>query len=185
MNCFNHPQTAAVGICAVCQKAICRACVGVDVPRVVCRDCAVRGGVLYGFEYRSAIAVGSWPLLHICGGIDPVTLRPRVAKGVIAIGNIAVGVVALGGLSCGLAAIGGLSVGLLLAVGGGAVGAGYSLGGLAVGTVAIGGVAIGFKVALGGLAIGPSIVDARRCDPAALDYLRGWLGSGSLPRNCQ
>ena len=54
------------------------------------------------FEYRSAVTVGSWPLLHICAGVDPATMRPRVAKGVIAIGNIAVGVFALGGLSFGL-----------------------------------------------------------------------------------
>jgi hypothetical protein len=44
-----------------------------------------------GFEYRSPLVIGGWPLLHICVGVDPQTMRPRVAKGIIAIGNIAVG----------------------------------------------------------------------------------------------
>lgn len=38
MNCFLHERTAAVGLCAVCQKAVCRDCVGRDAPRVVCCD---------------------------------------------------------------------------------------------------------------------------------------------------
>lgn len=184
MNCFNHPQVAAVGICAACQKGICRTCVGVDAPRVVCRECLERGSVLYGFDYRSALSVGTWPLVHVCGGIDPVTMRPKVAKGVIAIGNIAIGGIAIGGLSCGLVTLGGLSIGLLAALGGGAIGVGYSLGGVAVGSIAIGGLAIGFKVALGGAAFGPAVVDGRHCDPAALEYLRAWFGS-NIPRNCR
>jgi hypothetical protein len=43
-----------------------------------------RYGYGYGYEYRSPITVGGWPLLHVCGGIDPQTLRPRVARGVMA-----------------------------------------------------------------------------------------------------
>jgi hypothetical protein len=51
------------------------------------------------------------PLLHICGGIDPQTLRPRVATGVIAIGNIAVGIVAIGGAAIGFSyAVGGFAL---------------------------------------------------------------------------
>ena len=184
MNCFSHPQIAAVGICATCQKGICRACVGTDVPRLVCRDCLALGRGFYGFEYRSALTIGSWPLVHICGGIDPVTMRPRVAKGVIAIGGLAIGGLAIGGLACGLVTLGGLGVGLLFAVGGGAVGVGFSMGGVAVGSIAIGGLAVGFKAALGGVAIGPAVIDGRRCDPAALQYLGGWFGS-NIPRNCQ
>ena len=101
MNCYVHDRVPAVGLCASCQKAGCRECIGREAPRLVCRTCS-ENRIVMGFEYRSAATVGSWPLLHICAGIDPATMRPRVAKGVIAIGNIAVGVFALGGLSFGL-----------------------------------------------------------------------------------
>ena len=53
MNCFVHERVAAVGVCAVCQKGICRDCVGRDTPRLVCRTCAEDRRVV-GFEYRSA-----------------------------------------------------------------------------------------------------------------------------------
>jgi hypothetical protein len=46
-------------------------------------------------------------------------------------------------------------------------------------------VAIGFVYAVGGLAIAPAVLDARRCDPAALDFARRWLGSRFLPPNCR
>src|SRR6478752_775239 len=102
MNCYVHEGRAAVGICAVCQKAVCRECVGRDEPRLVCRSCVQSGRMVGGVEYRSPVTIGSWPLVHICLGIDPVTFRPKVAKGILAIGNIAVGVVAFGGVACGL-----------------------------------------------------------------------------------
>ena len=59
----------------------------------------------YSFEYKSSITIAGWPLLHICGGVDPQTMTLRVAKGVIAIGNIAIG-----GLACGLITIGGVAI---------------------------------------------------------------------------
>lgn len=43
-------------------------------------------------------------------GIDPATMRPRIAKGIVAIGNVAVGGVAIAGLACGLVAVGGASL---------------------------------------------------------------------------
>jgi hypothetical protein len=182
MNCFVHPSTTAVGVCAVCNKAVCRACVASDSPRVVCTRCVDRP--LYGFEYRSELSIGSWPLIHVCSGVNPVTGRPKVARGVIAIGNIAVGGLALGGVAFGLAAIGGLSVGLLLAFGGAALGVGLSFGGLAVGTIAVGGLAVGFSTAVGGAAFGPSVIDGRRCDQAALELMRRWA-PGVLPPHCR
>jgi len=183
MNCFVHDRSPAVGICASCQKATCRECVGVDNPRLVCRTCIERRTVM-GFEYRSAAAIGDWPLLHICVGVNPATMRPRVAKGVVAIGNIAVGGIAIAGLSCGLVSIGGLSVGLLVALGGAALGLGVSVGGFTVGSIAVGGVAVGLVHALGGAAFGPSVIDGRHCDPAARDFILQWLGSGRLPPSC-
>jgi hypothetical protein len=132
-----------------------------------------RGGVLrygsylygwpgYGYEYKSSTTIGGWPIVHVCAGIDPVTMRPKVAKGVVAIGNIAVGVVAVGGLACGPFAVGGVAIGLLLAVGGAAVGLGVSVGGFAAGSIAIGGVAVGFVYAIGGGAFGPALAAANR-----------------------
>lgn len=132
--------------------------------------------VAYGYEYRSPITVVGWPLIHVCAGVDPMTMRPRVARGVVAIGNVAVGGVAIGGAACGVVCIGGASLGLLCALGGVAVGAGLSVGGLAIGSVAIGGAAVGFAYAVGGVAIGPAIVDGQRCDPAAIAFVRRWLG---------
>jgi hypothetical protein len=184
MNCYLHDRSAAVGVCGVCLRAICRDCVGVDAPRLICRDCLGRRTVL-GFEYRSAATIAGWPLVHVCAGVDPVTMRPRVARGVIALGNIAVGGVAIGGLAAGLVSVGGLSIGLLFALGGAALGAGLSIGGFTVGSVAIGGVAVGFVHALGGAAFGPSVIDGRRCDPAAAAFIREWLSATLLPPHCR
>jgi hypothetical protein len=182
MNCFTHETTSAVGICVACQRAVCKRCIGRDAPRLVCTSCLARG--ILGFEYRSAAAIGTWPLVHICLGLDLVTMRPKVAKGLIAIGNIAVGGVALGGVSAGLFTIGGLSLGLLVALGGVALGVGLSLGGFAVGTCAIGGVAVGLQYAIGGAAVGPAIVNGLRCDQAAREFVLRWLPAG-LPPSCR
>jgi hypothetical protein len=184
MNCFVDDRSAAIGVCGVCQKAMCRECVGREAPRLVCRACVAQRPVL-GFEYRSEAGVGGWPLIHICMGIDPITMRPRVARGVIAIGNVAIGVIAIGGLACGLMTIGGASFGLLGAFGGAAIGLGLSIGGFAIGSVAIGGAAIGFLYAVGGGAYGPAIIDGRRCDPAAVEFVRHWVDSALIPPNCR
>ena len=184
MNCFVHDRSAAIGVCGVCQKAMCRDCVGLESPRLVCRAC-VSGRPMLGFEYRSEISVGSWPLVHVCTGVDPITMRPKVARGVIAIGNIAVGVIAVAGVACGLIAVGGLSLGALFALGGAAIGLGLSIGGLAIGSVAIGGAAVGFLYAVGGGAYGPAIIDGRRCDAAAVEFVREWIGSAVLPPHCR
>jgi hypothetical protein len=184
MNCYTHTTRPSVGICAVCQKAICPDCVGRDAPRLVCRDCVERRAVMFGFEYRSPVMIGTWPLVHICMGIDPVTMRPRAAKGVIAIGNIAIGGFALGGLAAGLISVGGVSIGMVCAVGGAALGVGLSVGGFAFGSIAVGGLAIGLKYAIGGAAFGPSVIDGRSCDEAARDLWMRWLGPRSLPPPC-
>ena len=187
MNCFTHSRNAAVGMCALCQKGICHECVAKEMPRLVCRACAARSRLLpygwYGYEYRSSTTIGGWPLIHLCAGIDPVTMRPRIAKGVVAIGNVAVGALAIGGVACGLLTLGGVSIGLLAAVGGAALGLGVSVGGLAVGSIAIGGAAVGFVYAVGGGALGPAVIDGRHCDAAARDFVRQWLDV--LPPSCR
>ena len=116
-------------------------------------------GYGYSFEYKSSITIGGWPLLHVCGGMDPQTLAPRIAKGIIAVGNIAIGLVAIGGLACGLITVGGASLGLLLAIGGAALGLGVSIGGFAVGSIAIGGAAVGVWYATGGVSITPAALE--------------------------
>ncbi|HYS24769.1 MAG TPA: hypothetical protein VEP46_04175 [Vicinamibacterales bacterium] len=184
MNCFTHTNRPAAGICSICQKAICHECVGRDAPRLVCRECLERSAVMFGWEYKSAATIAGWPLVHICAGMDPVTMRPRAAKGVIAIGNIAIGGLALGGVAVGLISLGGLSVGIAAAFGGLALGLGVSVGGVAIGSIAFGGLAIGFKYAIGGGAFGPSVIDGRRCDEAARELWSRWLGARSLPPPC-
>lgn len=194
MNCFTHSRVPAVGMCAVCQKGICHDCVARPSPRLVCRDCAARPnlpgsgwygwpGYGYGYEYKSSTTIAGWPLVHVCAGIDPLTMRPRMARGVIAIGNIAIGALAIGGLACGLFTVGGASLGLLLAVGGAAIGLGISVGGFAVGSIAIGGAAVGFMYAIGGGAFGPAVIDGRHCDEAARAFLSRWIDV--LPPVCR
>lgn len=99
-------------------------------------------GVYY--EYTSPVKVLGLPLVHIRLGYGP-----RLAKGIVAIGNCAVGAVAIGGGSLGLISVGGISVGLLFALGGLSLGL-LALGGMAVGGFAVGGCAFGQWLAMGG-----------------------------------
>jgi len=194
MNCFTHSRTPAVGMCVVCQKGVCHECVARQSPRLVCRACSTTVvplrfgwggwyGYGYSYEYKSSTTIGGWPLVHVCSGIDPVTMRLRVARGVIAIGNVAVGGLAIGGFALGLVTVGGASIGLLMAIGGAALGLGLSVGGFALGSVAIGGAAVGFTYAIGGGAVGPALIDGMRCDEAARVFVRRWLNM--LPPSCR
>ena len=184
MNCYVHDPSPAVGLCAVCQRALCRECVRTERPRLVCVACSESGAVI-GFEWKSRARIGSWPLVHICLGNDAATLRPKVARGVIAIGGIAVGGLAIGGVTLGLVSFGGVSIGLLLAFGGMAAGLGLSFGGLAVGSIAIGGLAVGFEHAVGGAAFAKHVVDGQHCDLATRDLVARLLDAGGLPPHCR
>jgi hypothetical protein len=187
MDCFVHGGRPAVGLCTTCQKAVCHDCIARDTPRIVCRTCASslpapfipRFNYAYryriGFDYKSSTTIGGWPLVHICSGVDPATMRPRIAKGVIAIGSVALGGIAIGGAALGLVTVGGVSLGLLFALGGAALGFGLSMGGLAVGSFAVGGAALGFFYAIGGGAFAPAAIDGRHCDQAVADFVRQWL----------
>ena len=143
----------------------------------MCPNCGhpIGGGMLC-WEYRSETEILGVPLVHLIYGLafDPTTGRPRVAKGIIAVGPIAVGLVAVGGLAFGGFCLGGLAVGLV-AMAGCAVGLGLAVGGLAVGAVAVGGCAIGYY-ALGGAALGGYGLGGNARDPEAIRFFGGLLG---------
>lgn len=148
---------------------------------LMCPNCGYsagnRGLPFYTYEYRSERELFGLPLVHIvCGpGCNPLTGRPRVAKGIIAIGNIAVGGVAIGGLSLGIVSLGGLALGVA-ALGGLALGLLLALGGMAIGYVAIGGGALGYY-ALGGGAWGAHPLGGNVQDPEAIEFFKRFLGS--------
>ena len=127
------------------------------------------------YEYKSKTKIGNVPLIHINLGLD---FPPRVAKGIIAIGNVAKGVIATGPVAIGIITYGALCIGLLsfgalvlgllaafgavavspvIAAGGIAVGGYMAFGGIAIGTNAFGGIAIGSNP-IGGLPIYSSIL---------------------------
>ena len=145
---------------------------------LMCPNCGFSSGSrLCTYEYRSKRELFGLPLVHVVYGlgINPVTGRPRVAKGIIAIGNIAVGGLAIGGLSLGVLSVGGLALGLA-AFGGLAVGLLLALGGMAVGLVAIGGGAFGYY-ALGGGAWGAHAIGGNVQDREAVEFFKRFLGS--------
>jgi hypothetical protein len=138
-------------------------------------------------EYTSRGTFLGWPLVHVVNGIDPVTGRPKVARGWIAIGDaIAVGGVAVGGGLAlgGLAFAGGLSLGILslaglaigvVALGGGAAGVLFAAGGAAIsGGLAVGGAALG-RFAIGGAAAGFHVQSGGRKDEDFGEELAGWV----------
>jgi hypothetical protein len=130
-------------------------------------------GHFWGYEYRSELELFGWPLIHIAQGVDPRSGRPRVAKGIIAVGNIAVGLFALGGIALGVFAFGGLAFGLL-ALGGVAVG-GVAVGGLALAVfLAAGGLAASTMYAIGGVAVAPHTISPAGGDMDLLRQLEAW-----------
>ena len=89
------------------------------------------------FEYRSKEEINSLPIIHINIGTDPGTSRPRVAKGVVAIGNIAFGVISIGVAAFGVVTLAAFGLGI------------FSLASVAIGIIALGAVALGYEFALG------------------------------------
>ena len=125
------------------------------------------------YEYRSKATLLGWPLVHVSSGADH-NGRQRVARGIIAIGDVAMGLFAFGGVAVGGIAIGGVSVGLL-ALGG--MAAGYvALGGIAAGWYwAFGGIALSLGYAIGGLALAPHTISGTGVDPEAVEALKRLL----------
>jgi hypothetical protein len=58
----------------------------------------------FGFEWRSKLAIGSLPLVHVSFKYRP-NRTPVVARGVVAIGQFAVGVVTLSQFGIGLVSV--------------------------------------------------------------------------------
>src|SRR4030095_10709792 len=150
---------------------------------VMCPKCgapppgAARGALpppywMMGIDVRVP-AGAALPMIHIATGVDPATGQKRIARGIVAIGDVAFGVVALGGVAVGGISFRGLSLSVV-AVRGGAIGLGMALGGLAIGTIAIGGAAIGYY-AMGGGAFGAHVVSATTRDPEAMRFFGGIL----------
>ncbi len=139
---------------------------------------------MHGINYRSRATLFGLPLVHVATDIDPATNRPRVARGIIAIGGIAQGVVAFGGLAMGVIAFGGGAIGIV-AFGGGAVGVAalgglalavvMALGGLAIAPIAAGGGAIGY-FAYGGGVLGVHPLGANASDEIARRFFASWAG---------
>ena len=104
------------------------------------------------YEYKSERKLFGIPLLHVnIGG----RYLNKVAKGIIAIGDISIGFISIGGVSFGLISIGGISIGVFV-LGGVAIG-GFALGGVAIGLYSLGGIAYtlykGFTLSLGSILI--------------------------------
>lgn len=136
----------------------------------------------FGNEYKSRATLFGIPLLHIAFGIDPRTGRKRVARGIVAIGDIAVGLlsfgglamggVTVGGLGVGLVSLSGMAIGLLAAIGGFAIG-GFAWGGFAVGVIASGGFAVGYY-AHGAAGFGVHVLASHVQDPEARAFFEPW-----------
>jgi hypothetical protein len=115
-------------------------------------------GLFWSYEYRSQAEFLGWPLVHVAFGINPQTGLPRVAKGVLAIGNFAIGLIAIGGFATGGLTLAGIGMGIVI-LGGIALG-GVAAGGIAVGLVfAFGGLAVSCGFAIGGLGLSPNTFD--------------------------
>ena len=137
-----------------------------------------------GVDYRSKATLWGLPLLHVATGMDPGTGKPRVATGIIAIGNVARGGVAIGGVAMGGIAFGGLALGGvafgglslgLVALGGLALALLGAAGGGAAAPIAVGGGAVGYW-ALGGVAWGAHVLSALGTDPRAREFFEPWAG---------
>jgi serine/threonine protein kinase len=105
-----------------------------------------------GRDYRTKQSFFGLPLAHVAWGVDPVTHRPRVAKGWIAVGSKAKGLAAVGIEAYGLIAVGLIAGGIfptgLLAFGV------WSVGLVAYGIVSTGLLAVALIQAVGLVSLG-------------------------------
>jgi hypothetical protein len=118
----------------------------------------------------------------VCVGVDPVTIRPRIAKGIFAVGNVAIGCIAVAGVALGLVTVGGLSLGLAVALGVRRSGWAFRSAGLQW-ALSRWGMRQSVPLRYGWGAFGPAVIDGRRCDREAVEFVRQWIGSWLLPPN--
>ena len=71
------------------------------------------GSICWGYEYKSQVEIFGLPLIHVAGGVNPRTGLPRVAKGIIAVGNFANGLIAIGRFALGGFTIADIGLGIL------------------------------------------------------------------------
>ncbi len=138
-----------------------------------------------GCEYRSKKTLFGLPLVHVTWGVDLATGKPKVARGILAVGPKALGIVAFGGMAVGIFDFGVLGIGLfssaalcigLLSVGGMVIGLLGAFGGVAVGPIALGGVAIGYHALGLGAAWGAQAVSPSYSDPVAERFFEPGVG---------
>jgi hypothetical protein len=145
----------------------------------------VQGGRVkraWGFEWRTKAEIFGWPLIHVAIGRDPRTLKLRVARGVIAVGQFGIGLITVAQFGFGLLFGLGQLVGGYVAVGQLALGLRFALGQFAIGLTAIGQFAIG-RYVLAQIGFGTHVWSMRGRDPEAVRYftalwtaLKGLLG---------
>jgi predicted Ser/Thr protein kinase len=136
----------------------------------------------FGFEYRSKASLFGLPLVHVTSGIDMATGKRRVAKGIIAIGDLAKGFIACGTVAVGVFAFGAVSIGVV-ACGGFAFGlcsfAGIgvallmSFAGFSLAPIALGGFACGYY-AWGGAVLGVHPYGSNAADAVARRFFHDW-----------
>lgn len=131
-----------------------------------------------GYEYRSSLTVAGLPLVHVAFGRDPYTGRRRIARGVVAIGQVAQGGIAIGQITVGVLAIGQIAVSLAGAVGQ------VALGVFVIGQFVAGGASALGQFAAAHAAMGGLVVDGL-CGmmPLVLGWVAAalWLAAAAWP----
>jgi hypothetical protein len=132
----------------------------------------VRGGRIkraWGFEWRTKAQILGWPLIHVAIGRDPKTLRLRVARGIIAVGQFGVGLITIAQFGFGLLFGLGQCAGGFVAVGQLALGLHFALGQFAIGMTAVGQFAFGQYV-LAQIGVGRHVWSMAGRDPEAVGH---------------
>ena len=126
-----------------------------------------------GYEWKSAVTLGGYPLVHIAYGRD-ARGKLRVAKGVIAIGQFGIGVITLAQFGIGLLFGFGQCLLALTAIAQVAITPLLGIGQCAAGYIAIGQMAVGYY-ALGQVAYAVYAWSVNQQDPVALEFFASFL----------